>query len=585
MLRPLQRIVASVLLAALASGAAHAESVLEYLPAETLGFAVVRNIEGANGKIEGVLKIFADLSDAPVPAPWPFIKGATGLGAGVNESGDALVAILGGGGSAEIKPLILLAVDDYSQFAGSIGGDASGEICRVTIAGEEVLAARRGGYAMLMNVEHRPTMETLLSAEPKAATYLAPVADWMGANDVTAMLTPTGVDVLTAMGQSALAAQRAAFEKQLSGPQFAPMLKQLQQNLKMYESLLGFFGAEVDSAAVALSIDAGTNVRISKRVVFDNQGQLAGLGDLEPLDRSPLTGFAAEPFVFAAGGPVPRKWGEFMSSWARRVSEEFSAASGFEKFTDEEWKKVEETWRATMTGVRSTGMVMLAGGPDDPLVSNIFGVTKVDDAERYLKARREAIELWNGLLKKSTSDIKMKYDLDEVEIAGKQGLLMTVDIAASADDPNVPMFGAIVKNAFGEDGKFRTYLVAADGETVVSGLASKEKMEQAVGRVLAGNAALVESAEVKTTASLLDAGAPWRAFVSPQGCVQWASRLMKQIISQFGGGVPEIPEYPKSPPVGISVNLASGQLHAEMVWPAETLKQLAKYIKTCMKNK
>ena len=58
-----------------------------------------------------------------------FIKAATGLGAGVNESGDALLVALPG----EISPLapkllLMVTVSDYAAFAASVGGDASGEL-------------------------------------------------------------------------------------------------------------------------------------------------------------------------------------------------------------------------------------------------------------------------------------------------------------------------------------------------------------------------------------------------------------------------------------------------------------------------
>jgi hypothetical protein len=87
---------------------------------------------------------------------------------------------------------------------------------------------------------------------------------------------------------------------------------------------------------------------------------------------------------------------------------------------------------------------------------------------------------------------------------------------------------------------------------------------------------------VQTTVKLLEPGAPWRFFISPQGVVQWASRLFALITSQLGAPEQEIPEYPKSPPIGFSWTLASRQVHAEMVWPVQSLEQLAAYIKTCL---
>jgi hypothetical protein len=567
----------------LAATAARAEPILDHVPPDALGFALARNVSAANDKIEKFLKIFEDLSDTPVPPPWPFVKAATGLGDGLNEQGDVLVALLSGpDGPAEPRPMLLVAVADYSKFAASISGDASGEICRVTIAGEEVLAARRGSYAMLMNVEHRPVMESILASEPTAPAALAPITDWMSSTDVSLVLTPLGVDLLTKLGQDELSKARQQLDER-TDPALAEMMKQYRQGLQLYEMILGYLGAEVDVAAVGLSIDDATNVRLSKRFVLDKSGQAASWGDAPAPSPSPLAGFPAEPFVLGGGGPTPAAWGEGMASFARKMTEQFAKESGFEKFDEDQWKKVEQSWKSVMKGIRSTSFVMLPGEKEDPLISNVFYVVKVDDANQYIKSSRESYELWNKLLEESSLDLgmMMKYEFEDVEVAGKKGLAMTSDVSKVVDDAGLPMFSGVMNSIFGEDGKFRIHLIAADKTTVVTALASHDRLAEAIDHAVAGETGLAESAEVQAAATLLEPGAPWQFFVSPQGVVQWGSRLVALVTAQFGGGAENIPAYPESPPVGFSWTLAAGQFHAEMVWPVETLEQLAAYIKTC----
>ena len=567
----------------LSATAVRAESIVEHLPPDAMGFALARNVSAANGKIEKFLKIFEDLSDTPVPAPWPFVKAATGLGDGLNEQGDVLIALLSGpDGPAEPRPMLLAAVADYSKFAASIKGDASGEICRVTIAGEEVLAARRGSYVMLMNVEHRPVMESILASDPTAPAVLAPLSDWINGNDLSLVLTPLGVELLTKLGQDELAKARQQLDER-TDPAVAEMMKQYRQGLQVYDVSLGFLGAEVDVAAVGLSIDDATNIRISKRFVLDKSGQAAGWGDAPAPSQPPLTGFPAEPFVFGGGGPTPAGWGEGMASFARKMTERFAKGSGFEKFDEDQWKKVEESWKSVMKGIRSTSFVMLPGKKDDPLISNVFYVVKVDDAQQYIKSSRESYELWNKLLEESSLDLgmMMKYEFEDIEVAGKKGLAMTADMSKVVDDAGLPMFSGLMHSIFGEDGKFRIHLIAADKSTIVTGLASEERLAEAIDHAVAGESGLAESDQVQTTARLLEPGAPWQFFVSPQGVVQWGSRFLALVTAQFGGSVDDIPEYPASPPVGFSWTLTGGQFHAEMVWPVQTLEQLAAYIKKC----
>ncbi len=60
-----------LLIAALVAAPARAENVLDHLPPDALGFALVHNLSAANAKIEKMLKIFAGLSESAPPRRWP----------------------------------------------------------------------------------------------------------------------------------------------------------------------------------------------------------------------------------------------------------------------------------------------------------------------------------------------------------------------------------------------------------------------------------------------------------------------------------------------------------------------------------
>nr|MBA3482949.1 hypothetical protein [Pirellulales bacterium] len=238
MMRPRLRPILLTALLSLSTALAQAEPALDHLPDDALGFVLIRNLEATNAKIESVTKIFQEVSPMPIPAPLPVLKAATGLGEGLNEQGDAVLALLPGQDRGDdLRPLLIVAVGDYAAFAASVNGDAAGEVCRVTIAGEEILVAKRGTHAVLMNVEHRERLEALLTAEPNPLPALAPLADWLAKIDVAAVLTPRGVKLLAMMGQQELAGQRAVVREQL------------QETLQMYETMLGFLGAEMEVAA------------------------------------------------------------------------------------------------------------------------------------------------------------------------------------------------------------------------------------------------------------------------------------------------------------------------------------------------
>ena len=567
-----------------------AEPILNHLPPDALGFAVIRNLEATNAKVEQIVAIFQDLAPGPIPAPLPMIKAATGLGAGVNDQGDALLAILPNEESDEDNPeplpLLLVAANDYAAFAASANGDATGEISRITIAGEEVLAAKLGSFVLLMNVENRDQMEAILAPEPEASAPGAapeptPLADWVVQNDFAAVITPAGMKMLTAMGKAELAGQRARFEEQYNDRSTAEILRNMRQSAAMADALLGFLDAEIDAVGLGLTIDDQTNVRLTKRVRFTKGGELAKFADLKKPDASPFIGYADQPYVFAAGGPIPPEWLGATSKLSRKLIEENASIYGFQEFKAEDWAEVEASWTKAMQGVRSASMIMLPGEEEEPLYSNVYSIFKVEDAKAYLESSRQSMKLWNGLIQRSKTDMKLAYEIADSKVGGHDALLMTVDVAAAAADPNVPQMEAMMERLIGEDGKIRMHLIAADDRTVVMGVGPEKQILAAIEYALSGNAALLNSASVQSTIQLLDPAAPWLGLVSPSGWVLWLERMMAGVMAQIGIPAPDFPDYPATPPIGFSLNFAQGEIAGEMAWPAESLTGLAKFIKAC----
>lgn len=558
--------------------AARAEGILDQLPSDATGFVAVHKLATANEKIERVLAIFQDLTPGPMPGPLPLVKAATGIGLGVDEQGDALLALLPGGDDLlQPRPLLLVAVTDYAVFANSIGGDATGEICRVTIAGEEILMARRGSYAALMNVEHRLQLEQYLATTPQMPTELKPMAEWLATTDVAAGLTRIGVERLTEYVNMGLADLESQVDRD-DDPDSRRIVHQLRDSIRFYQSALGFLGSKIQAGVIGLSIDDATNVRVAKRILFSPEGSEPTLSGMTSLASSPLASYASEPFVVAGGGPVSPTFGETLARATRQLLEKLPDGTGYEGFESEDWDKLEESYRESLAGVQSMSVVLYPGEKDDGLLSNYYGVVKVDDAKAYLKRYRRSLEINNELMGHAESDLSMVYEIAEVEIGGKPAIEATADVAAAATDPNVPMVEPLMKAMFSQDGKMRVYAVAADDQRVLIGVAPKERVAKAATFATSGESGLESRSSVTQTSALLDPKSPWTLFVSPQGAVAWGARWVNLFYAQFGAGAPEFPPFPETPPVGFAVNIADNQLQAEMVWPVEALKEIVVYI-------
>jgi hypothetical protein len=556
---------------------AHGAGILDQLPADATGFVAVHNLAATSEKIERVTAIFKELTPGPLPAPLALAKGVTGIGPGLNEQGDSLLAFLP---SADApfppQPLLLLPVSDYAALAESLGGDASGEICRVMISGEEVLLAKRGDFAALMNVEHRDQFESLLATTPAMPAELEPLADWLATTDVFASLTRSGVERLTALGRRQAADWRQYAEANAGKPDAAPQLQQIKKSMQIYDLVFEFLGAEIGAGVIGLSIDDSANVKLAKRILLKKAGVLASLNNAKPLAKSPLSGFAAGPFVFAGGGPIPPGFDKAYAGLMRRFAEQLPNESGYKGFTSTDWDKFEQSYLEKLRGLTSLSVVLFTGEKGDGLLTDFFSLYDTTDAQAYLRTYQHSIELDNELMARAESDLSFPAELSEGEVAGKRAVIAASDVAGVVADPNVPGVELMMKTAFGGDGKLRVFAVAADADTAVVGWATEKQMAEAVEFALNGDQSLANESSVLATSKLLNPAAPWSAFISPDGAVAWAARGAQTWAATFGQDL-SVPPFPATSPIGITLNLADGQLQGEIVAPVDLLKGIAEY--------
>lgn len=573
------RVVCWALAALLLLGSAQklqAENVLDYLPEDALGFVLVHNLEEADKKCDQLVRIF----ELSLPAPLTFAKRLTGLGEGLDLKGDLLVSLIpGSDASSSPEPLVLLPVADYEKFAVSVHGDPSGEVCRVVIAGEDVLVARHGPYAMIMNVDNRETLTLLIGLEADSVDRLEPWTAWLDDNVATVAVMPPGVKKLLKLSHQGLAAQRQSFDEEFDDPEFSEVLMEMHQGIVFYQTLLDLVGTKVEMLGLGVSIDEASNVRLGWRCLLEDDLQSSAA--LNTPMNAPLAGYPDQPFVLAGGGTLDGTWMEALAKLSVRLMRQMPDIFGYGEFQDEHWQELEATYRDLMKTVHSVSVLMLPGETGEPLFSNLFGIEKVDNAAQYLQDSKHAVETWNRLDTLSTSDIHFQYEIRELKVGGAEACELVADVAAAARDPNVPMFNWMLEAMFGEEGKLRTLLVAADEKTVVYGMADEKRMTQVIEQVKKQEMGLQNSPQIQTTHKLLSPAAAWKFYVSPQGCVAWVKRIMDELFGQIVQQTTDIPEFGSGPPVGISLHCHGKQAELDVVWPVEGLQALADYVKKC----
>lgn len=558
---------------------AQADGVYDYLPEDALGFVAFQNLEALDAKAQKLAAIF----EAPMPAPLTFVKFSTGLSEGLNTKGDAMLALLPSDAPTSIPlPMVLLPVADYAKFAESISGDASGEICRVTIAGEDVLIAKHGNYAMLMNVENRETLEVILELDPQPVAELKPLKLWLTKNDIVVAIMPAGAEVLLKLGNDRLAETRNMFNQRFGDTDTADALTGLQAVFEFYQGILDFVGEEVRLVTWGLAIDEKQNLRLSKRALLNDGGRLSKLESVSADSTSVLKGYADQPFVVAGGGPFPESWAKGLASASSNMIQNMKALYGLEDIKDKDWEELEQSYAAMMNGLKSTSMIMLPGEDGQPLFSNFYGMMTVPDSGKYLQTYQEAFATYNNIMSQSTT-FNMEYEITETTVAGKQACELTMDMANMMQDPNVPQLNWMMESMFGEDSKLHYLFVAADPNTMVYGMGGAAQLTPLLSSVEKGETGLAENVEVQITMKQLPAEAPWKAFISPSGCVQWAERFVNEFIGTFTGQTMDFPDFPACPPVGISMHFVDSRVEGDLVLPVETLEAIADYIKTCQK--
>lgn len=574
MTRAFHYLIAGCLLLLMTLSLASATEIYDRIPGNSLGFVVIRDLQQASEKAEELMLAFGSAA----PAPLTLAKAVTGLDEGIDTSGSLAVAMLPSSKSGgDNQPFVLLPISDYQEFAEAVHADASGEICRISLLGEDILVAQVDQYAVLMNKEHQSTLETLVPQRWGRRTELTQFEPWISTQDVSLVVMPAGLQHVAEWKEQPKRKfdflQNAHRRQSLLAQWTAPLIGAAGR---------GWLNDNVQIAAIGVTVDSQANLRVGKRLLLKKGSALAGLS-VQSLDgQSAMLGLSAEPCVLTAGGPLPKGWDQSFSTYLSQLEKSQAATSGLQNVSSELWDKNRNAYHALIDQVSSCSFVMLPGEKGDPLVGNFFGLATVPNVDKYFAGLPQIATTWNEITKKSTSDLKPTFELQEKQIAGRSGRELVVDVATTARDPNVPAFNWMLEAAFGVEGKLRVKFLKVNDTQFLFGFATDEQMQTVVDTIENGDPIQPVLPTMQGTFQLLDPDATWKALVQPQGCIFWASRVANEFFGMIGFNQAEmeVPELPDSPPVGITAN-GSGRLwHVEIVCPANTCSMLGEYFNT-----
>ena len=457
-----------------------AESVLEHVPAGSLGFVAANNIQGM---LEGIEKFMKDLGLAEqVGLQNPgmllaMLRQQGQLGPGFNPNGGAaavmldpqqfnidLLAMAGMGGElpaegAKLPFVLMLAGSSVKEVFDKYEIQEQGEFSLVKLRMGPMMAKKAGGYILLS--PDGKFITALLGAKEKAAAAMsASEAKAIAAADVALYIN---MKVAGPIINKFMVNARAMMEMAAQGD---PLAKDL---LKMYLDMYTRAISQMQSLTLALRL-APAGVILEELVSFlpeSEYGKMMALyGGGQPL----LNRLPNLPYVLAMGGQLGGDQGK---------TEAIKAANDLidKLMTSDLGKKIPEATQAKFKSAMTTGLeqiqgMQLVGGPapEGAGVIGLAGVCQVKDADAYRQAISDAVSAVMETVKALSSpeddvkDLKITYTKGAETVAGVS--VDTIVISHPEMDKMPPDQKAEMTKALGDD-QVRIFIAAKDKNTVV----------------------------------------------------------------------------------------------------------------------
>jgi hypothetical protein len=561
---------ALALVLAMSTAIRAADDPLKIVPSSALGWAVVNHLADGDAKIQQL----AGIVSAPQVSLLDMAKNNLGAKNGLNTKGAAGVIAMPpkDKDDADAQPAVVLfiAVTDYVAFLGNFEAEKKGgKITEVQINGQDLVMARLGSYALVAKSDDRSALESVLASKQNVADEAKSFQTWLAGNDVSLVATKAGVKVMAAKGKAAL----KQFGESLSalGEQGAAA----KSGLNMYVSFLDAAEKNVALAGLGLQVDKAGNVRLATRAKIIAGGDFdSALAEIKPGRGNLLAGVPGGGFVFAGGGELQGSLTRMllgMSATMMKKSPEIYGISA------EQADKLGELSVQAFKSVHSASMVMKGGKKGEPIYSNLYVSMGVDDADQFLAAYEKQIEAMKDILKDVKEGMLQAPVLKKIEIGGKPALEVEITMPVAKMAGN-PMAEKMMDAMFGPDHKSTMCLLKADEKTVYMGFGvSPEKLPRAIALVKDIKKSLAGDAEAAATIALLPPGAQGVVLISPRGYMGMVQRMMEIMIGENGPQI-SLPQFPKSPPVGVAIQAAPSELSVSVVFPAETIKAAGEYV-------
>ncbi len=541
-----------------------AQDALKVVPAKAAGFVIVNNIGEFSDKVESLSKRVG----VPLPfSPLEKLRSESGIDQGLNSKGAAM-GVLRLGQREDFQPIVLvyLPVTDYAQFLKGMNAQGEGDIVTVKIP-REMIVGHKGSFAVLAKPEHREELRDALQGKSSGKKALAPVQAQVAQNDITGVLTSRGIKLLCGKARAGLTLAKNA-------DQVAPQAQFMMGWLDGMDTFLQSVETDVTHLVAGGRLDKTGNLDLNYAAIFAPGSSFAKAGANGPLpEGGHLAGLPNGPYMMAFSGPLSGNLMGEMMNFSMKIMTAMAKDVPAEKIA-----KMKKAGGDLVKGLRSMSMVIGTGKDNDAFFHNVYAVMKVKDAAAYFKDYEVFLAEYDDLMKTiklPDSFTNQSMKLKKTKVDGKPALEVTVDKAGEQNQNE--LVKKLMEAYFGPGGKMIVTTIAADNNTLLLRYTPAKTFKGFLKAYSDKASDLSQNKGIAKTMESLPAGSQWVIFISPRGTIAATTRLMATMLPP-GAGPTHLPEFPKTPPVGIGVKLSVTGLESRLTIPAAVLESVGPYI-------
>lgn len=544
--------------------------VLNMVPDDALYLVVAGNVSDIKETVESVLrKLNVPFETDGYKQFNDFVSGLEGWD---KRAMHALAFLPDADG--DVTPAFFVPVTDYKKFAKSVGADPAvkGPTEYSIEDGPDGLIVEKGNIAILAQKDDKALLERIVASNSPIAKSMLPVMSFIGRNQVTGVMLPTGLKkgIEGALGGLEMIKGQAA----AAGPQAATVARIFDA----YATLLKTARDEMTILAAGVKLDETRGFDVGVHGVFKPGGKLAtAVQKIDALPPQPLKGLPDGEFIIAGAGVFPGDLTKAVMEFSLGLASEIPAEEGGYNLTPEQIKELITTSQQAMAGLKRASFSM--GVASESFYGGTCMLMETDDSAKFLAGYERAMASMAEIIKKNPSSTYPTQELARKKIDGRDVLAITTDMSKMIEkmSEKQPQLKGMYETMFGKDGKLTGYATTIDKTTVIMTY-DEDLLKKTLAELKDGALGLAGNENVMRTAVMLHPRAQWVGFVSVKGYME----LIKMVMSKAMAGAPgapggfpfQIPAFPAAAPIGISAQVAPAAMEMHLLVPMSLMESI-----------